>query len=105
MNKHLIQSSLGALLYPPEKKKVPWYKKKRTIAEFILLIILCLVGIIVGSVLGTRRPPPPPSMLHGFCTTERCVFLREAKEAGEGDLTQYQKLLMWLRVSLSHVLF
>jgi len=55
-------SSLGALLYPLEKKKVPWYKSKRTISEFILLIILCLAGIIVGLVLGTRGYPPPSSM-------------------------------------------
>jgi hypothetical protein len=55
-------SSLGALLYPLEKKKVPWYESKRTISEFILLIILCLAGIIVGLVLGTRGYPPPSSM-------------------------------------------
>ncbi len=54
--------SLGALLYPPEQKKVPWYKKKRTIGELSLLVSLCLAGIIVGAVVGTRRSPPPPSM-------------------------------------------
>ncbi len=57
---------LGALLYTPEKKKVPWYKKKRSIGELSLLISLCLAGIIVGAVLSTRRSPPPPSMYHSF---------------------------------------
>jgi hypothetical protein len=50
---------LGALLYPPEKKKVPWYEKKRTIGELTLLICLCIAGIIVGTVLGTRHYHPP----------------------------------------------
>jgi hypothetical protein len=56
--------SLGALLYPPEQKHIPWYKKKRAIGELSLLVSLCLICIIVGVVLGTRRSPPPPSMSH-----------------------------------------
>ncbi|CAF1358518.1 unnamed protein product [Adineta ricciae] len=50
----------GAMLYPPEKKKLPWYKKKRTMVELGLLIVACIAGIIVGAVLGSRRSPPPP---------------------------------------------
>jgi hypothetical protein len=61
MNKVTYDLFSGALLYPPEKKKVPWYKTKRTIGELTLFISLCLAGIVVGSVLDTRRSPPPPS--------------------------------------------
>jgi hypothetical protein len=62
LDKQIYDLFLGALLYPLEKKEVPWYKKRRTIGELTLLISLCIAGIIVGAVLGTRKPPPPPSM-------------------------------------------
>jgi hypothetical protein len=72
MNEHLCNLFLGALLYAPEKIKVPWYKNKRTIGELSLLICLCIAGIIIGAVLGSRRSPPPPSMYYQYC---RCSFL------------------------------
>ncbi|CAF1184939.1 unnamed protein product [Rotaria sordida] len=62
-NEYLNWFVLGAHLYPPEKKKLPWYKTKRTIFELTLATIICIVGIIVGAALGSRRTPPPPICL------------------------------------------